>query len=95
MLVNHPQVNVIQRLERGVLHGIERNAVPGANAVAVVPVHQHIAPQHQRVAAPLDQQAALQRLMFIGGEGVDVGKQFVVNRDVHGVAGQIVTGRPF
>ena len=39
----------------------------GANTIAVVPVHQHITPQHQRVSAALGQNAALQGGVFFRG----------------------------
>ena len=85
VLVNHPQVHIFHRLEARVLHGLEGQAVLLANAVAVVAVHQHIAPQHQGIAATLGQNAALQRIVFFRGQGVDVGFEFFVDNDVHGV----------
>jgi hypothetical protein len=52
-----------------VLHGVEGQAVLLADAVAVVAVHQQIAPQHQRVAAAFGQDAALQRFVLVGVRG--------------------------
>jgi hypothetical protein len=43
---------VAKALEARVLHGLERQAVLGADDVAVVAVHQDVAPQHQRIALP-------------------------------------------
>jgi hypothetical protein len=57
------------RLEARVLHRLERQAVLLADAVAVVAVHQHVAPQHQRVAAALGEDAALQRLVLLRSQG--------------------------
>ncbi|MCY1382144.1 hypothetical protein D9M69_701310 [compost metagenome] len=84
MLVDHPQVHVFHRLEVGVLHRLKRQAVLLADAVAVVSVDQHVAPQHQRVAAALAQDAALQRLEFVRRQGVYVGFEVRVDGDVHG-----------
>ena len=86
MLLNHPQVHIVHGLEQLALHCIEGYAVFAADGVAVVPVHKHITPQHQRIPAPLRQDAALQRRFFILGQGVDVGKEFFVDRDVHNKA---------
>mgnify|MGYP003339965365 CR=1 FL=1 len=81
MLVDHPQVHILDRLELGVLHGLEGQAMLLADAIAVVPVDQDVAPQHQRIPAALGQQAALQRLVLLGGQGVDVGLEFFANDD--------------
>jgi len=51
VLVDHPQVHVVHGLEQRALQGLKWNAVLLANVVAVVAVHQHIAPQHQGIAA--------------------------------------------
>jgi hypothetical protein len=58
-----------------------------ADAIAVVAVHQHIAPQHQGVAAALGQQAALQSFVLLGGQRVDIGFEVLVDDDVHGGMG--------
>jgi hypothetical protein len=58
-----------------------------ADAIAVVPVHQHIAPQHQRVAAAFGQDATFQGVMLVGGKGLDVGFEFFIDDDVHGAVG--------
>ncbi|MNT75970.1 hypothetical protein D3C72_2149190 [compost metagenome] len=59
----------------------------GADAVTVVAVNQHVAPEHQRVAAAFGKQAAFQRVMFVLRERVDVGLEFLVDDDVHAAAG--------
>ncbi|MNT70754.1 hypothetical protein D3C72_2091710 [compost metagenome] len=66
-----------------VLHGVERQAVLLADAIAVVAIHQHIAPQHQRIAAAFGQDAALQGGMLVGGQGVDIGFEFFVDNNIH------------
>ncbi|KAG0731787.1 hypothetical protein G6F23_014962 [Rhizopus arrhizus] len=71
VLFDHPQVHVFHALEAGVLHGVERQAVLLADAEAVVAVDQHIAPQHQRIAAAFGQQAALQRFVLGFGRSED------------------------
>ena len=76
VLVNHPQVHVFHTRKLGVLHGLKGQAMFLANAVAVVPVHQDIAPQHQGIAAAFGQDAALQGIVFVWGEGVDIGFEF-------------------
>ncbi|KJK08412.1 hypothetical protein UB46_42460 [Burkholderiaceae bacterium 16] len=52
VIVDHPQVHIVHGLERLVLYRIERDSVLLADAVAVVSVHQEIAPQYQCIAAP-------------------------------------------
>ncbi len=83
MLLDHPQVDVIDGLETLVLHGVERNVVLAADAVTVVPVDQRVAPEHQRVAAAFGEQAAFQRLVLVGRERVDVSLEFFVDDDMH------------
>ncbi|CEE71924.1 hypothetical protein XAC2852_470299 [Xanthomonas citri pv. citri] len=83
VLFDHPQVHVLHGLEARVLHRLERQAVLLADTVAVVAIHQHIAPQHQRIAAPFGQQAAFQRLVFVGRQRVDIGLEFFFDNDVH------------
>ncbi len=66
-----------------------------ADAEAVVAVHQHVAPQHQRVAAALGQDAALQRVMLVGRERVDIGLEFGQDDDgfgIHGVSNKRKNG---
>ena len=54
-----------------------------ADAVAIVAIDQDIAPQHQRIAAALGEQAALERLVLVRGEGIDIGLEFFVDDYVH------------
>ena len=84
VLVDHPQVYVFHVLEQRALHSLERNVVFGANAIAVVAVHQQFAPQHQCIAAALAQQAALQGVVFFGSERINIGLEAFVNNDGHG-----------
>ena len=83
VLVNHPQVHIVHALELRALQGVEGNAMPLADAIAVVAVHQHIAPQHQGIAAALGQQAALQCGVFLRRQGIDIGFELGVDDDVH------------
>ncbi|MNV35015.1 hypothetical protein D3C71_1264510 [compost metagenome] len=85
VLFDHPQVDVVHRLEAGVLDRLERQAVLLADAVAVVAVHQHLAPQHQRVAAAFGQDAALQGVVLVRGQRVDVGLEFFFDDNVHAI----------
>jgi len=57
VIIDYSQVHIIHRLEISVLHGMKKNAVFLANALTIVSIHQQVAPQHQRVAAALSQQA--------------------------------------
>jgi hypothetical protein len=63
MVVDHPQLDVFDRVEVVVLdvHRAERDVVLAADVVAVMAVDQHVAPQDQRFAASFGEQAALQR----------------------------------
>ena len=83
MLVDHPQVDVVHGLELRVLHRLEGQAMLLADAMAVVAIDQHIAPQHQRITAAFGQDAALQRVVLVGGQRVDVDAQFFLDGDVH------------
>ncbi len=83
VLVDHPQVHVLDRLEARVLHGLERQAMLLADRIAVVAVDQNVAPQHQRIAAAFGEDAALEGFVFLGREGIDIGFEFFVDDDVH------------
>jgi hypothetical protein len=84
VLLDHPQVHVVHGLERAVLNRLKRQAMLDTDAMAVVAVDQHIAPHHQGIAAALGQDAALQGVVFIRGERVDVDTQLVKDLEVHG-----------
>ncbi len=66
------------------MQGLKRQTVILAKIISVVPVHQQFVPQHQRVAAALAQEAALQRRMLVGCEPVDVGFEIFVDGDLLG-----------
>ena len=83
VLVNHPQVHIVHRLEQTALHCLVGQAVLLADAVAVMSVDQHIAPQDEGIAAPLRQNAAFQSGMLLGGKRVNIGFEFFVDDDVH------------
>jgi hypothetical protein len=57
-----------------------------ADVVAVMPVDQDFAPQHERIAAAFGQQAALQGGVFVVRQRVDKGTQFFVDGDVQFVS---------
>ena len=84
MLVNHPQMHVFHRLEARVLDGVEGQAVLLADAVAVMPIDQNFAPQHQGITAAFAQDAALQGLVLVRCQRVNIGLQFFEDGDVHG-----------
>jgi hypothetical protein len=86
LVIDHPQLDVFDRIEFVVLDGAERDAVLAADGVAVMAVDQDVAPQNQGFAAAFGEQAAFQGFMFGGREGVDVSTEFVVNRDVQFVS---------
>ena len=88
MIVDHPEMNIVHRLKAFVLNGIERDAMLLADAVAIMSVDQQIAPQHQRVAASLGQQAAFQSGVFVFGQRIDIGAQVFVDRNIHGSGGK-------
>lgn len=54
-----------------------------AAAMAIVAIHQHIAPEHQRIATAFGQQATLQRLVFLWCQRVDIGLEFFIDNDIH------------
>jgi hypothetical protein len=82
VVIDHPQLHVLDRLEVVVLDGTEFDAVALADVVAVMAVDQDVAPQDERVAAPFGQQAAFQRLVLDRRQRVGDGPQFLVNRDI-------------
>jgi hypothetical protein len=82
LVVDHPQLDVLDRVEVVVLERAERDVVLAADGVAVVAVDQDVLPQDQRLAASFGEQAALQGFVFGGSEGVDVSTELVVNRDI-------------
>ena len=84
MLVNHPQVDIFQALEYGTLCHLKRQSMCLADSVAVVPINQHLTPQHQGIPASFGQKAAFQRFIFFRSQRVNVGFQFFVDDDVHG-----------
>ena len=94
MLFDHPQVHVFHALEAGVLHGIEGQAMLLADAETVMAIDQYIPPQHQRIAAAFGQDAALQRVMFVRGQRVDVGLEFFFDDDIHGHGSEQERNRP-
>lgn len=85
VLLDHPQMDVVHRLESRVLDRLERQAVLLADAVAVVAIHQHLAPQHQRVAAAFGEDAALQGVVLVRGQRVDIGLEFFFDDNVHAI----------
>ncbi len=94
VLLDHPQVHVFHALEAGVLYGVEGQAMLLADAEAVVAVDQYVAPQDQRVTTALGQDAALQRVMFVRGQRVDIGLQFFFDDDIHGHGNEQERNRP-
>ncbi len=85
VLLDHPQMDVVHRLESRVLDRLKRQAVLLADAVAVVAIHQHLAPQHQRVAAAFGEDAALQGVVLVRGQRVDIGLEFFFDDNVHAI----------
>ena len=83
VVIDHPQLDVVQVAETGVFRDLERHPVLLADLVAVVAVDQHVFPQHQRVATAFHQDAALQRRVFSLGQRLDIAAQHVVNFDLH------------
>ncbi len=65
-----------------------------ADAETVVAVDQYVAPQDQRVTTAFGQDAALQRVMFVRGERVDVGLEFFFDDDIHGHGNEQERNRP-
>src|SRR3546814_9565604 len=57
MVFDHPQPDIIERGKTGILDSLELDAVFATQLVAIVSIDQHIAPQHQRIAATFGQQA--------------------------------------
>jgi hypothetical protein len=99
MVVDHPQHDVFDaNRSLSLLDGAERDAVLRADVVAVMAVDQHVAPQHERVAATFGQQAAFERGVFDGCEGIDERAEFLVDRDIQSVSLRAAcvdaTGRP-
>jgi hypothetical protein len=60
--------------------------VLAADLVAVMAVDQHVAPQHQRIAAAFGLQAAFECGVFVVRQRVDEGTQFLVDGDVQFVS---------
>jgi len=82
VVVDHPEHDVVDGTEAIVLDGAKFDAVLAADVVAVVAIDQHIAPQHQGVAASFGQQRAFQGGVFIGCERIDEGTQFLIDGDI-------------
>ncbi len=83
MVVDHPQMHVVHRLERRILDGSEFDVVLATDFVAIVAVDQHVAPQDKRVAATFGKQTLFEGSVFIRRERIDVRLEFLVNLDCH------------